>query len=537
MPVAVPDESAVTAFAESPRLQLAVLAGQLSGRSEQVLLTQSRLRGLLRANLAIMRDLELPVLLSNIVVAAQHLVHASHAEFVPADTGSGPLERRPADQDGAQPANRPGSPVADRRSLGIPILIKNRSFGSLRLTAERGSEFSAEDEQLLVALAGAAAVAIANSLLYQELARQRRWLTASADLTRLLFADARERPLDAVVRYAVYGADADLATLALPVSERHARLHAVSGSAAAPGDLLVADESSLIGRIIRSGKPIMINDYQADCDTKAVVELPAGVDSVICVPLLAVDASVLAVLTVGRLIGQPAFTEADRDQLAAFAGHAGVALECERARAEQLSLRRIADRDRIAVGLNDRVIGELFSIGIGLQGMVSSLDSAEQRDRVMKHVDALDATIRRIRTTIFALQPAAQPAGGLPQRLLEVLGQEAEALGFVVGVEFRGPLGLAISAGLADDVVAVVREALSNVARHAGAGRARLRIHLIGALLSVEVTDDGGGIGVPTRSSGLANLRQRAHSHGGEMLLSTPDGGGTRLHWTARVPL
>ena len=133
--------------------------------------------------------------------------------------------------------------------------------------------------------------------------------------------------------------------------------------------------------------------------------------------------------------------------------------------------------------------------------------------KLVEFVDAIDATIRRIRTTIFRLNRAPYGGGSLKERLLSVVEDARPALGFTAHAEFSGPLDQAVSDDLADHVVAVAREALSNIARHAGAASVRLRVTLADGVLSVDAIDDGCGIGEPTRSSGLANLERRAREH------------------------
>ena len=150
-------------------------------------------------------------------------------------------------------------------------------------------------------------------------------------------------------------------------------------------------------------------------------------------------------------------------------------------------------------------------------------------------VESLDATIRRIRTTIFQLEVSRPAPDDLQQRLLTVLDEENAALGFEAGIAFAGALGLGVPIALADDLVAVLREAVSNTARHANATSVEVRVSLAGAVVTLDITDNGRGVGTPARSSGLANLRRRAEAHGGALLLAVPDGGGTHLRWTGQV--
>jgi signal transduction histidine kinase len=241
------------------------------------------------------------------------------------------------------------------------------------------------------------------------------------------------------------------------------------------------------------------------------------------------------VLSVGRVAGHGLFTETDMDQLTVFAGHAGLALELARARDARDTLARIEDHDRIAADLHDQVIQELFATGMGLQGLIHLLPSDEHRRRVLGYVDAIDGTIHRIRTTIFQLQDARHPShDSLHETVLGVLRDHTVTLGFDPAIEFAGPTET-IPAELVGDVVAVVREALTNIACHAHATLATVRIGLAGDLVDVEVTDDGDGFGTATPSGGLADLGRLAVAREGTLELSAPARGGTAVRWTARV--
>jgi len=180
------------------------------------------------------------------------------------------------------------------------------------------------------------------------------------------------------------------------------------------------------------------------------------------------------------------------------------------------------------------VIQELFATGMGLQSLVTEV-RPEHRQRLLGHVDSIDATIRRIRTTIFQVKHRGTEDSGLRHQLMTVLGDEQPALGMTAQLEFSGQLDLGVPPALTEDAVAVVREALSNVARHADANSAKVTVDLADEVLTIDVTDDGVGITNTGRSSGLANMRRRAEDHGGTLELSVPPGGGTHLRWIASV--
>ncbi|MEO9237846.1 MAG: GAF domain-containing protein, partial [Jatrophihabitantaceae bacterium] len=548
-------------FPDMPKLELENLLENLTRLANDVLTAQGRLRALLRANAAVASDLSLPMVLRHIVGSARELVGARYAalgvigrdgsldQFVHVGMATETVEQvgqlpqgkgilgllitqpkpiRLSDL-GAHPASAGFPPDHPPMGsfLGVPIRVRGQVFGNLYLTESERGEFSYEDEQLVTSLAATAGVAIENARLYAESEQRRQWLATSTEVTQKLFTGGRELPLDVVLRSAIHGAGADAAVLAMSTSETGAEIRATVGvhTEQRPGQPIDMD-NTLAGRVIRSGKPVLVGDYSLDAGGRD--DLSAEVGSAIGVPLLAGD-RVLGAMTVARLAGRVAFTESDMEQLADFANHAGVALELHRARLDREALKVMEDHDRIAADLHDHVIQELFATGMGLEGMMHGLTGAQQA-RVAGYVDGLDATIRRIRTTIFQLSHDQRSLTSLQQRLLDVVDQETPALGFSAHIDFSGPLDLAVPDELAEDVVAVVREGLSNVARHAEASAAQLQVSILGRILTVLVIDNGLGIHGTRRSSGLANLGRRAEARGGELTVGLgPAGGGLRL--------
>jgi signal transduction histidine kinase len=168
-----------------------------------------------------------------------------------------------------------------------------------------------------------------------------------------------------------------------------------------------------------------------------------------------------------------------------------------------------------------------------LQGHAARSDPATA-ERVNGYVDTLDEVINKIRTSIFGLhQPRSAPAG-LPARIMELIDEHTAQLGFTAGIRFAGPLDPGPDEALAHDILAVTREALSNCARHARATAVTISLALQDGLITLEITDNGRGLGNPVRSSGLASMRRRAERNGGAFQVTTAAAGGTHLSWTAR---
>ena len=219
-----------------------------------------------------------------------------------------------------------------------------------------------------------------------------------------------------------------------------------------------------------------------------------------------------------------------------FGQQAGLAIELDRAQVDREQLALIGDRERIARDLHDHVIQRIFAVGMALQAASRSITDPAALDRIGESVEELDATIRDVRSTIFslALRANERVETSTRARVLEVISMAAQALGFQPRLHFEGPVDTKVSEELVPDVLAVVREGLSNTARHAKASRVEVHVDVHGDL-TITVTDNGIGIGGATRSSGLANLRTRAEDRGGSMTVGPGENVGTRLVW--RVPL
>jgi signal transduction histidine kinase len=290
---------------------------------------------------------------------------------------------------------------------------------------------------------------------------------------------------------------------------------------------------SLSGQVFTTGVPV--HQSLSDPET-AVIATAAEFDlgAVVAVPLLGSD-RVRGVLWAGRRRGQPAFGAEELDMAAGFANQAALAIELAEARAEQQRVAMLDERDRIAADLHDHVIQRLFAAGLSLQSTAGILGPGAPTDRILATVDDLDDTIRQIRTSIFQLQQARQPAvRGLRAQLLDVAADLTAVLGFAPALRISGLLDT-LPDDLGEDVVAVVRESLTNVARHARAGSAEIDVTAIGNRLTVEIRDDGIGPGAPDRRSGLHNMQRRAEHRRGTFQIHALELAGTWVYWS--VPL
>ena len=224
----------------------------------------------------------------------------------------------------------------------------------------------------------------------------------------------------------------------------------------------------------------------------------------------------------------------DHELLASFADQAALALDRAQAVTDREELAVISDRERIARDLHDVVIQRLFATGLQLQGvaMLAGRD-ADVAERLDAAVDALDDTIKAIRGTIFELQH--RHGESLRAEIRSLVREYVPVLGFAPGVRTNGPLDTAVPARVREQLLPVLREAISNVARHALAESADVEVAVTDTEVRLVVADDGTGITGDLQESGLRNARRRAGDLGGRLDLTDNEPRGTVLTW--RVPL
>jgi signal transduction histidine kinase len=239
-------------------------------------------------------------------------------------------------------------------------------------------------------------------------------------------------------------------------------------------------------------------------------------------------------LIVSQSPAQTALGSDDAVLLSTFAGQAALALERVRAQDERELLAVLEDRERIARDLHDVVIQRLFATGMHLQAAAVPEMRPETAKRINDAVDDLDATIRDIRRSIFELRaPAGQ---SLRAELRDAVDAAGATLGFRADLSTSGPVDSAVPDDVVPELLAVLREALANVARHARARSARVSIRVSDGELILQVRDDGIGIDPALARDGVVNMGERAGDLGGSFEIGpAPDGSGTLLTW--RVPL
>ena len=234
-------------------------------------------------------------------------------------------------------------------------------------------------------------------------------------------------------------------------------------------------------------------------------------------------------------IGAEGFSDEDEALAEALALATGIAIQNHRLYERVRALSVLDDRDRIARDLHDRVIQRIYAVGMSLSGAARLDDLPGVHERVEHAIDDLDATITEIRSTIFELGETLLP-DGLRHAVVQLADELTPTVGTRPEVRFVGPVDNAVPPQIADHILAVIREALTNAAKHAQASRCSVEISVTDDVVLVAVIDNGRGIEIDPAGSvghGLMNLRNRAEKLGGTFEILSVDGAGTRLSWSA----
>jgi signal transduction histidine kinase len=406
--------------------------------------------------------------------------------------------------------------------LGVPVRIRGTVFGNLYLTEKPdGAEFTDIDEVLVEALASAAGFVIENAQTFARSERRRQWLEATARVTEALQPPVQvDEALHQIVVSARRASAAGAVALVQPVG-RGREITAVDGPSAAK-----------VAELVK----VLEGDLEEAEGTDEVVVVHAGsrrgVGTTLLVPLRTHLATpgVLLVALESRVALDPD----ELGLLAAYADQASLTLDRAQALIDREELLLVADRDRIARDLHDLVIQRLFATGLQLQGAIRNAVSDDVRQRLESAVVDLDTTIRDIRSTIFELQHSR--AQSLRADVRAVVKEYVPVLGFSPLVRTAGPIDSVVPEELAAQLLAVLRESLSNVARHAEAEAAVVEVEASDGHLVLRVTDNGKGMPDERHESGLRNVRRRAVEQGGTARMLPEEPHGTRVEWVVPLP-
>ncbi|MEU4869173.1 sensor histidine kinase [Streptomyces griseus] len=429
-----------------------------------------------------------------------------------------------------------------RTFLGVPIRVQGDVFGNLYLAEKQdGAEFSDYDLHMVRVLATEAGIAIGNARLYEAARQREHWIDGSvAVTTALLSGGDADEALSVVAEQARRLADSAAGIVLLPAEEGGLEIVAVSSDDPASSlGVIIPPRSAVVAKLL-AGEAVFIDDSATD--RRMITRLAERFGPSMMLPLHS-GGRVLGALATPRARGARPFTETERTLATQFASQAALALMMAEAQRDRERLAVYEDRDRIARDLHDLVIQRLFATGMMLESAQRRSVVPEVRTGVGRAADELDVTIQEIRTAIFALQqePAEAPSG-LRTRVLREINMAAVPLGFKPSHRFLGPVDSLVGELTGKNLVAALREALSNAFRHAGASLIDVVVDATVTLpdgrgaVRLSVADDGVGIPEGGRRSGLRNLARRAESLGGASRIEPgigEDGGGTTVVWEA----
>ena len=288
----------------------------------------------------------------------------------------------------------------------------------------------------------------------------------------------------------------------------------------------------LLGLLIGEGRTIRVADVTEDPRRYGFPPHHPAMHAFLGVPIKVRDRSI-GNLYLANKRGAAEFSASDQELVERFARHAGLAIENARLAEQVRQLLVIEERERIGADLHDGVIQRIYGVNLSLDDVAELVgsDPAEAARRVEQAITALNDTIREIRDFIYILRPPGDGPGGLLPSLHALAAEVRMQWG--LGVEVTADDEPRLAPAEVRELVRVAREALSNAARHAGAGRVDLSVRTDAEVLTLEVSDDGRGFDAAAvldqTHRGLANMRRRVERLGGTLQVASRPGSGTRI--------
>ncbi|MHC6591653.1 GAF domain-containing sensor histidine kinase [Arthrobacter sp. C152] len=539
-------------------------------RADDLVRAQEHVEGLLGAVVSMAEDLSLEAVLDRVVQSACELVGARYGALgvIGEDQNLSHFITVGVDEDGARligdlptghgvlghlirepkplrlhdlgehpiavgfPAEHP--PM--RTFLGVPVRVRDEVFGNLYLTEKvDGQDFTAEDEDFAVALASAAGVAIQNARLYEDSNRRQQWLEAGIEVSDRLKAQpgSDTENLDMIAERALHASGSALAVIASVAGDGSLRCRTSLGEQSVPAGQELPGGAALADVLAAGGSRIFTDPRKVfDPETAEklgpVLVAALGSDS---------DGQRDSLLILARPGGGPRYTDVDVEQSAVFASRIGLTLDLLKANQLREEHALFIDRERIATDLHDLVIQRLFAAGLSIQSLRRyTSDPAAHERRIANITTELDDCIHQLRNTIYSLQ-AREPDGELLSgRVLRAVQDAANAAGFLPRIQLSGPVDDAVGDEVAEQLLPVLYESVSNAVRHSGSEDIQVLLAVHQGEVVLTVRDHGRGFKDPGRVSGLDNMKSRAARLGGTCEVDSSPGHGTTVTWTAPTP-
>lgn len=433
--------------------------------------------------------------------------------------------------------------------LGTSIQIHQRTFGRLYL-ADKPEDFTQDDGHGLELLSRAAAIALENSRLYHESNVRAQWISTSrAITTALLEGTDEEEALELIASQMRRVARADVALIVLPSLGDTWVCEFADGEGAEQLIGVSFPPAGRAQRVIREGAGLIVDSMTRQ--SRLLIPELAHYGAALYAPMV-MRGQTQGVIILLRAIHGSEFDLADLSMAENVARQAALALEFAKARAAQAQAQQIEDRAQISRDLHDLAIQQLFASGMELaavRGDLAKEESVPERvlERLDTAIDSIDESVGQIRQIIYSLR---DPEATIPilDRLRREVRSASVNLGFApelsvvnfgeeISQSTSTQLDDELGSDIADDVIAVVRECLSNATRHAHASHVSVRVRVENQRVLVVVEDDGQGVSpVLSRRSGLSNLAARARRHHGTFSIRPgADMSGTKVEWMAFI--
>jgi len=435
--------------------------------------------------------------------------------------------------------------------LGVPIVVRGTVFGRLYLTEKVGERgFTKDDERIAMTLAAQAGVAIENARLYDEVqtrsAQLMRRMNEISSVERLADLLISGGSLDDVLRSAADEArnltNASRSTLLL--------LDHITGDLVIDQITGVSEPDDFIGTrlgpgkskahaVLKRRKADIVNDLTMDPEVdSATIRRLGSPRSGAFVPIMVGERELGALAVYDRDDEKP-FSNDDLAILQILANQVAIALENDRLSEALRDMAVLEERERIAKELHDGVIQSIYSVGLALQGSHSlmSRDPDLATKRIDQSIAELDNVVRDVRSYIFELRPKVVEEQGLEEAIrLLVRDLEVNTLAHTI-LELDGETCSSLAPGQEHHVVQIVREVLSNIARHSQASEVSVAVQTAGDDFRLSISDDGIGFDPAEveRGNGLNNVEQRSVALAGAISIARREPKG--MHFELRFPI
>ena len=435
--------------------------------------------------------------------------------------------------------------------LGVPIKAGDRQLGQIYLTNKiDAAEFTSDDEMIIQMLATYAATAIQNARMVEQMKERDQALTrrnvdmsllngiASTLTSSLELDEILNKTLGHVMNYMNVEAG-EIFLLEEDNKSLRMVLHRGQAAEAFWTRNIFKVGEGYIGIVAQEKKPLLSTDIEHDLRFIRSAVVKAGFQQIACIPILAGE-QLMGVMSVATM-GKEPIDERSVQMLAAVGNWAGLAIENARLHLNARRLAVLEERDRIGMDLHDGIIQSIYGVGLSLESALHSIneDPKDAKARLEHSIEGLNQTIRDLRSYILDLRPRQMGDDGLISGIKRLIAEyRANTFSEVRLTEPDFDFGN-LTQTQSMTLFHICQEALANAAKHAKAKNVQISLWATDNRILLEINDDGNGFDMDSMNSnighGLANIKTRAHSSGGEADISSAINEGTTiLVWIPR---